>query len=164
MLIEPDNLDPIEPVNNDESGRVKRKKRKKTMQKRVIRAAGGLLWRDSEGGLELAVVHRPRYDDWVLPKGHLDKGEGWEDAAVREVIEETCCQAKIGDFAGTISYLANGKPKIVLFWHMSLLGEDDFIPTKETDSIHWLTVEEALEQLQYSTERALVSRNHSAGE
>jgi 8-oxo-dGTP diphosphatase len=114
--------------------------------------------------MELAVVHRPYYDDWVLPKGKLDRGEKWEDAAVREVGEETCCHAKLGDFAGTISYLANGKPKIVLFWHMSLLGEDSFVPNNETDRMHWLTVAEALEQLQYSTERALVSRNHAVGE
>jgi 8-oxo-dGTP diphosphatase len=142
----------------------KNKKRRKPIQKRVIRAAGGLLWRESERGTELAVVHRPRYDDWVLPKGHLDKGESWEDAAVREVIEETCCQAKLGDFAGTISYLANNKPKIVLFWHMSFIGEDEFVPNNETDRMQWLTVAEAMAQLQYSTERALVSRNHGGGE
>jgi 8-oxo-dGTP diphosphatase len=150
-------------MKNKKNG-IKKKRRKRPVQKRVIRAAGGLLWRESERGMELAVVHRPYYDDWVLPKGKLNKGEGWEDAAVREVSEETCCQAKLGDFAGTISYLANGKPKIVLFWHMSLLGEDSFVPNNETDRMHWLTVAEALEQLQYSTERALLSGNHSGGE
>jgi 8-oxo-dGTP diphosphatase len=150
-------------MKNKKNGK-KKNKQKRPVQKRVIRAAGGLLWRESERGMELAVVHRPYYDDWVLPKGKLDRGEKWEDAAVREVGEETCCHAKLGDFAGTISYLANGKPKIVLFWHMSLLGEDSFVPNNETDRMHWLTVAEALEQLQYSTERALVSRNHAVGE
>lgn len=150
---------PIKPVKNKKNG--KGKKRKKLVQKRVIRAAGGVLWRETKNGRRLAVVHRPYYDDWVLPKGKLDKGESWEDAALREVLEETCCRATLGDFAGTISYLANNKPKIVLFWHMNLEGEDSFIPNNETDKLKWLTVNEALEKLQYSTERALISRNHS---
>ncbi|MFZ0547905.1 MAG: NUDIX hydrolase [Candidatus Promineifilaceae bacterium] len=141
--------------NNNSKG----KKRKKPIQKRVIRAAGGLLWRETERGKELALVHRPRYDDWVLPKGHIDKGESWEDTAVREVVEETCCEAKLGDYAGSISYLVNNKPKIVLFWHMSLSGEPDFIPNNETDQMLWLTPAEAVEKLAYGTERTLVSQN-----
>jgi 8-oxo-dGTP diphosphatase len=159
MPIEQNTPDVSGPLKNKKNG--KNKKRKKPIQKRVIRAAGGLLWRESERGMELAVVHRPYYDDWVLPKGKLDKREGWEDAAVREVFEETYCRATLGEFAGTISYLANNKPKIVLFWHMSLIGEDTFVPNNETDKMHWLTADEALSKLQYSTERALVSRNHA---
>lgn len=143
------------PLKKKKNGK---KKIRKPVQKTVVRAAGGLLWRKTERGRELAVVHRPRYDDWVLPKGHVDKGETWEDAAVREVLEETYCEAKLGKFAGTVSYMVNNKPKLVLYWHMKLVQEYEFLPNGETDRIAWLTGEEALEQLRYSTERALVAR------
>lgn len=156
MSVIQDNPDASQPMKKKKDAKIK--KRKKPIQRRIIRAAGGLLWRETEQGRELALVHRPRYDDWVLPKGHLDKGEGWEDAAVREVTEETCCQAQLGDYAGSISYLVNDKPKLVLFWHMSLAGENSFVPNGETDQLLWVTAEEALEKLAYSTERALVAQ------
>lgn len=152
-----DVVETSEPLKKKKS---KKKKNRKPIQKSVVRAAGGLLWRQSERGKELAVVHRPRYDDWVLPKGHVDKGESWEDAAVREVVEETFCRAERGKFAGTVSYLVNNKPKLVLYWHMSLISEEPFEPNRETDRIAWVTGEEALSQLRYSNERALVASNH----
>ncbi len=146
------------------NGKAKAKGKVKRVQKTIIRAAGGLLWRETKEGRKLAVVHRPYYDDWVLPKGKLDDGEGWEDAAVREVVEETNCEVALENFAGTISYMANGKPKIVLFWHMSLVEEQDFVPNGETDKLRWWTVEKALKKLEYDTERRLVYRNHSPGD
>lgn len=142
----------------------KNKKQNKPVQMEIIKAAGGLLWRETERGRELAVVHRPYYDDWVLPKGKLDKGEGWEEAAVREVFEETNCQPKLGEYAGCVSYLVNNKPKLVLFWQMSLLEEREFVPNGETDKLRWLPVKKALKKLEYATERALVSRNHASGD
>lgn len=154
MSVIQDNPDASQPMKKKKDAKIK--KRKKPIQRRIIRAAGGLLWRETEQGRELALVHRPRNEDWVLPKGHLDKGEGWEEAAVREVIEETCCPAQLGEFAGSISYLVNNKPKLVLFWHLSLIGESTFVPNGETDQILWLTVEEAIKKLTYSTERTLV--------
>ena len=61
-----------------------------------VKAAGGVVWRRGDAGLELAVVHRPRYDDWSLPKGKLDPGETWEEAALREVEEEIGLRCRLG--------------------------------------------------------------------
>ncbi len=138
----------------------KKQKKQKPIQKTIIKAAGGLLWRETERGMELAVVHRPRYDDWTLPKGHLDPGEGWEEAAVREVFEETGCRATLGEFAGTVSYLVNNKAKMVLFWHMLLERENTFIPNREVDQLLWLTRGRALEKLDYQAERAILSQSN----
>jgi ADP-ribose pyrophosphatase YjhB (NUDIX family) len=122
----------------------------------VIQAAGGLVWRDSQRGKEIAVVHRRCYDDWSLPKGKVNIGESWEGAAIREVKEETNCDVSLGDFAGCSCYPVKGRPKIVLFWHMTLTDEQPFEPNSETDQLLWLTVEEALAKLSYSNERALL--------
>jgi len=123
---------------------------------RVIQAAGGLLWRSSPRGKEIAVIHRPRYSDWTLPKGWLDNGESWQEAALREVKEETCCDARLGDFAGCCCYEVKHVPKIVLFWHMNLIQEHPFRSNEETDELVWLTVDEALAKLSYPGERALL--------
>ena len=61
-----------------------------------VKAAGGVVWRHGEGGVEIVVAHRPRYDDWSLPKGKLDKGESWEQAALREVEEEVGLRCRLG--------------------------------------------------------------------
>jgi 8-oxo-dGTP diphosphatase len=126
---------------------------------KLIRAAGGLLWRNSTQGRQLLVVHRLRYDDWTLPKGKLEKGESWEQAALREVEEETGCKATIDDFAGLISYAPGGTPKVVLFFHMSPLGECKEIPAesgREVDGYRWITVPEVLRLLSYEGEKKLL--------
>ncbi|MEA3350973.1 MAG: NUDIX hydrolase [Chloroflexota bacterium] len=122
----------------------------------VIEAAGGLLWRESESGRELAVVHRPHYDDWSLPKGKRDPGERWQDTALREVYEETNHKAELVSFAGSTAYVAMGSPKIVLFWNMTIVGKSNFRPNSEVDELIWLSVEDAVEKLSYETERALL--------
>ena len=88
----------------------------------VILAAGGLVWRDGAGDRELAIVHRPVHRDWTLPKGKLDPGESWQDAALREVLEETGLKCELGVFAGGATYLTSRGPKVVLYWHMTVLG------------------------------------------
>jgi len=80
----------------------------------VIQAAGGLVWRQGEKGKEIAVIHRPRYDDWTLPKGKLRKKETWQQAALREILEEIGCLVRVGDFAGCTCYKFGGIPKVVL--------------------------------------------------
>ena len=125
----------------------------------VIEAAGGLLWRDSPHGRQIAIVHRPRYDDWTLPKGWREKGEKFIEAAIREVTEETNCQVESGEFAGSVSYVVNGVPKIVLFWHMNLTEDRGFKKNSEVDLLAWLNVEEAFERLDHEDERNLLSRN-----
>jgi 8-oxo-dGTP diphosphatase len=132
--------------------------RKKPGTSGVIEAAGGLLWRETSRGREIAIVHRTRYDDWSLPKGWREKGEEFIEAAKREVIEETNCKVKMGEFAGSTSYVVNGVPKIVLFWHMTLIGKCGFVPNNEVDTLEWVDVEQALSTLDYEDERLLVTR------
>jgi 8-oxo-dGTP pyrophosphatase MutT (NUDIX family) len=130
-------------------------------QIRLICAAGGLLWRDSGHGRELLLVHRKRYDDWSLPKGKLEEGEGWEAAAVREVVEETGYKVSLDDFAGIVSYVIGGSPKVVLFWNMQLDEQSEqhkLDSDGEVDRCDWLTVNDALKRLSYGGERGLLAR------
>lgn len=123
----------------------------------VNESAGGIVWRtNAQGERQVALVHRPRYDDWSLPKGTLDEGETWQQAALREVEEETNCIARLGEFAGCSCYDVRGVPKIVLFWHMDVVEERPFIPNDETDELLWLSAGEAVARLTYPTERALL--------
>lgn len=124
--------------------------------KRTIYAAGGLLWRTVKDQRLLAVVHRPRYDDWSLPKGKLKPGEGFSEAALREVQEETGCHARLGRPAGTARYQVEGRRKEVRFWHMHLEEEGPFQPSEEIDRLEWLSIDAAQARLSYAGERALV--------
>ncbi len=141
---------------------------KKTVE--VIEAAGGLVWQENRSGKKLAVIHRTRYgDEWTLPKGKrkrkwiILKKEKWIETAIREVCEEIGCESEkliITSFAGGTIYLAEGRPKVVLFWNMLLNA--DYQP-KETDSevdqVKWLSVNEALDLLFHLKERDLVREN-----
>jgi 8-oxo-dGTP diphosphatase len=123
-----------------------------------IQAAGGLLWRSPAARNALAVVHRARYDDWSLPKGKLDAGERWREAALREVTEETGYAVVLGKFAGAVTYWAGNRPKVVLFWHMTLAQVDSApaADTHEVDQVVWLSPADALQRLTYAGERALL--------
>ena len=121
----------------------------------VILAAGGVLTR---GEHEVIVVHRKRHNDWSLPKGKLDPGESFEEAALREVREETGCIATLGDYIGTVGYRAKGRPKAVLFWRMSLLEQRPLDHDDEVDRVLWLTPEDALRRLTYEQEREIIGR------
>ncbi len=128
-----------------------------SQQSDMIRAAGGLLWRWSSSGVELAVVHRKRYGDWTLPKGKLLPGESWEEAAIREVREETGYNTRIESFAGAIGYEVDSKPKVVRFWHLAIVGElNRQLDSEEVNEVVWLPVREACSRLQYPLEQALV--------
>ncbi len=122
----------------------------------VIRAAGGLLWRETAQGYEIAVIHRRRYDDWTLPKGKVNEGESWLEAAVREVKEETGCAATVLGFAGAIAYNTDRGPKLVKFWHMKSSGTPSPHIDEEVAEVCWLSVESARDRLQHPLERALV--------
>src|SRR5437870_7430257 len=124
----------------------------------IVRAAGGILWRDGPGGPRLAVVHRPRRRDWSLPKGKLERGETWEQAALREVEEETGCEGRITSFAGASFYVPRRTPKIVLYWNMALVRDGPLDPGDEVDEVAWLTPPEALGRLDHQAERRLVER------
>jgi len=128
----------------------------KPSKRGVYESAGGLLRRVDAGIPKLAVVHRPAYNDWTLPKGTLKKNETFQSAALREVREETACEASLGEFAGCTGYIVFGIPKIVMFWHMSLVTEHPFIPNDEIDALVWLPIDEAIQRLSYSDERNLL--------
>ncbi len=111
-----------------------------------IEAAGGVVWRITQRGVpEVAVVHRPKYDDWSLPKGKLNRGEHPLLAAGREVREETGYDAVLGRPLGEIRYAKHGQPKRVRYWAMRA-GDGAFTRTEEVDELRWLPPKEA-EQL-----------------
>lgn len=127
----------------------------------LIRAAGGLLWRETKHGREIVIIHRTRYDDWSLPKGKLKADERWEEAALREVGEETGYQPKLGSFAGTTFYYHADQPKIVLFWNMHVSAVDLSLKMQsdssdEGDQVLWLPVQEALKRMNYEAEKELL--------
>jgi 8-oxo-dGTP pyrophosphatase MutT (NUDIX family)/phosphohistidine phosphatase SixA len=127
----------------------------------TVRAAGAVLWRPAGDGIEVAVVHRPQYDDWSLPKGKLEDGEHPLVAAVREVLEETGVRAhpevRLPDVAYT---MPNGVPKTVEFWSMRA-GDAAAVPIAdptEVDEVRWLSPERALDLLSYPADGRLVDR------
>jgi len=125
-------------------------------QSEVIEAAGGLLWRSKDGGKEIAIIHRDRYDDWTLPKGKRETGETWTETALREVFEETGCRAELNAFAGGIIYTVNECPKIVLYWHMKLVEDLGLTPNDEVDQLIWLAPHEAAKIMSYPAEVSLL--------
>jgi 8-oxo-dGTP diphosphatase len=120
-----------------------------------VEAAGGVVF-NPEG--EVAVVYRPKYDDWTLPKGKLEPGESWEDAAVREVQEETGFVCVLGDELGSVSYTdRHGRPKVVRYWRMETC-EGEFTPNNEVSELRWLSPEEAARQLSFDRDRDVLAR------
>jgi 8-oxo-dGTP diphosphatase len=131
----------------------------------TVRAAGGIVLRPArKGGWEVLLVHRPRYDDWSLPKGKADPGERDEETALREVEEETGLRCTLGAPAGRTRYRdSKGRDKVVHYWLMepeSDAAADDgaFVPNAEVDEIRWLPVEAATARLSYSHDRKLLAK------
>ena len=122
----------------------------------TVRAAGGVVVRGLPDEPEFAVVHRPRYDDWSLPKGKLDPDESWADAALREVEEETGIRCELGPELEPTRYPdRKGRDKLVRWWLMRPLS-GRFQPTEEIDELRWLRPEDAVELLDYEHDRTLV--------
>src|SRR3954462_4024000 len=120
-----------------------------------IQAAGGVVV-DADG--RIAVVHRPRYDDWSLPKGKLDEGESFEQAALREVEEETGLRCELGPYLGDAEYRARkDREKLVRWWAMEGC-EGDFTPNDEVDELRWVPLDEAPALLTYDFDRDLLER------
>ncbi|MFI6760680.1 NUDIX domain-containing protein [Micromonospora sp. NPDC050417] len=114
-----------------------------------IRAAGGVVWRPSDRGVEVCLVHRPRYDDWSLPKGKLEPDEHPLVAAVREIAEEADVRAVPQARLRSVRYVSDGRPKVVDYWAMRAVDVGGFEPETEVDDIRWLPVEGAIGLVTY---------------
>lgn len=126
---------------------------------RVIQAAGGLVFRQSpKGKLKVLVAHRPRYDDWGLPKGKADKGETSEETAIREVLEETGYHCRIVAPLGVTRYrVSNGVKAVTWFAMRPLPDSPGFKKNKEVDEIKWLTRKRAIALSDYENDRELIA-------
>jgi len=127
---------------------------------RIVHAAGAVLWRPgspdtADRDVEIAVIHRPRYDDWSLPKGKVDPGETAPVAAVREVYEETGQRATLGRRLNTVSYPIEAGVKKVLYWSARAVG-GEFMPGDEVDRLLWLPAAEAMQKLDYAQDRKVL--------
>jgi 8-oxo-dGTP diphosphatase len=123
-----------------------------------VYAAGAVLWRPTNSknpGLEVAVIHRPRYDDWSLPKGKVDAGETAPVAAAREVFEETGQRAILGKRLDMVSYPIDQGVKKVYYWAARGIG-GEFAPGREVDELVWLPVADAMKRLNYAQDRKML--------
>jgi 8-oxo-dGTP diphosphatase len=124
-----------------------------------VRAAGGVVIRAGDAGEpEVLLVHRPRYDDWSLPKGKCEPGESYEDCARREVEEETGFAVELDRALPDVRYRdQKDRPKLVRYWVMRPASTTEFVANDEVDEIVWLPVEEARLKLSYDHDRGLLA-------
>jgi 8-oxo-(d)GTP phosphatase len=122
-----------------------------------VRAAGAVVWRDGPGEVQIAVVHRPKYDDWTLPKGKCEPGEHVLLTAIREVEEETGQLVTLGRRLSPSHYKVDGRPKRVDYWAGRAADPSaPFVPSNEVDDLAWLPMAAAAEQLTYERDVALL--------
>ncbi len=126
---------------------------------KTVLAAGGVLWRPGhhESAPEIAVIHRPRYDDWSLPKGKVDPGETEPVTAVREVLEETGHHVQLGRRIASVSYPIEQRTKKVQYWSARNLG-GSFAPNNEVDDLIWVSVSAAIKKVSYPYDRKILRR------
>lgn len=125
----------------------------------MIRAAGALLWRETDSRtVEIALIHRQRYDDWTLSKGKIEAGETALQCAYRELFEETGIKANFTRQLGSVEYDENGQRKRVIFWaaHCAL-DASTFIVNEEVDQLRWLTPEDALTECTYPSDKEIIA-------
>lgn len=130
------------------------------MTKTVFAAGGIVLRKTQKGSLRVLVAHRPAYDDWSLPKGKADKGEGPEETALREVLEETGYKCRILGPMGTTRYRVGRGIKEVAWYAMRPLPDSPgFKKNSEVDEIKWLSRKAAAKLLDYERDRELILSN-----
>ena len=123
----------------------------------TVEAAGGVLWRPTDKGAEIAVIHRPKYDDWTLPKGKLEPGEHALLGALREIEEETGSVAVPGVPLGEVTYTKDGRPKRVRYWAARATDGRDFHENDEVDRLVWLSMKKAAKRLDFDHDREILS-------
>jgi 8-oxo-dGTP pyrophosphatase MutT (NUDIX family) len=122
-----------------------------------VLAAGGVIWRRGEDGVEVLLVHRPKYEDWTFAKGKLEPGERFRDAARREVLEETGYEVEIGDELEPTTYIdAKGRLKLVRYWTMTICG-GAFEHNDEVDEVRWMSGADAAHWLSYARDLPLLA-------
>ncbi|HKB19861.1 MAG TPA: NUDIX hydrolase [Gaiellaceae bacterium] len=114
-----------------------------------MRAAGGVVWRRGPNGLEVLLIHRPRYGDWSFPKGKaINEKESDEDTALREVEEEVGLRLEPGPELETTRYRdSKGRRKVVRYWAMELPYGEDAVAGDGVDEVRWVELDQAVHQL-----------------
>lgn len=123
-------------------------------------AAGAVLWRGdmfNPDSIEVAVIHRPHYDDWSLAKGKVDPGESIPTTCAREIAEETGYDIRLGKLIGKVTYPVLDRTKVVYYWTAKVLG-GQFVPNDEVDEIRWLPIEEACDLLSYQVDTEVLAK------
>ena len=126
---------------------------------KIILAAGALVWRKSkEKKIEIAVIHRPKYNDWTIPKGKVELSESSIACAYREVIEETSIETEFGMYLGEVKYQSLDGPKQVSFWSAQVVKENTFTPNSEVDEIKWVEAAKAAKFLSLESDKEILSK------
>lgn len=126
---------------------------------KIILAAGALVWRKSkEKKIEIAVIHRPKYNDWTIPKGKVELSESSIACAYREVIEETSIETEFGMYLGEVKYQSLDGPKQVSFWSAQVVKENTFAPNSEVDEIKWVEAAKAAKFLSLESDKEILSK------
>jgi len=123
-----------------------------------IRAAGGVLWRHGDHGVDVALIHRDRYDDWTLPKGKCEPGEHALATAVREIAEETGIGVTLGRCLGQTRYDSGGRVKLVDYWAARSADRSAFVPNDEVDAMEWVPAAAAPGRLTYQRDASLLAQ------
>ena len=126
----------------------------------MILAAGGVVWRENKDSkIELALIHRPRYDDWTFPKGKVDSGEELISCAYREIMEETSLEIELGPYLGEVQYESIDGPKSASYWAAkSLDNEISFHANSEVDFLEWHEVDSARTKLTRDSDREILEK------
>ena len=125
----------------------------------AISAAGAVVWRKHKDNFtEVAIIHRPKYDDWSFPKGKLEVGESLIACAHREVLEETNLQTEFGPHLGQVEYFTPDGLKKVTYWSAKVIAEKPFRTNSEVDQLKWIPITKVIEVLTNETDKEIFDK------